>query len=94
LGGLISAPTLAVIGENPGQSEAVLPLDNEKAMARIGQSIANSGGGGGHHLHVNVKGMVSPDNLGKVISQINRRVGQGRANLKASDSFRVTKRSA
>jgi hypothetical protein len=94
MGGLISAPTLAVIGENPGESEAVLPLDNPKSMAKIGKSISDNGGGGSRDIHVHVKGLVSPDNLNKVISQINRKVGQGRANLKASDSFRVTKRSA
>jgi hypothetical protein len=85
---------LAVIGENPGESEAVLPLDNEKAMTRIGQSIANSGGGGGTHFHVNVKGLVSPDQLGKVMKQINQRVAKGQGNLTSSNSLRITKRSA
>jgi hypothetical protein len=95
MGGLISAPTLAVVGENPGETEAVLPLSNDKAMSRIGQSIANSGGGAGDtHFHVNVKGLVSPDNLSKVMKQINNRVAKGQGSLVASNSFRITKRSA
>jgi hypothetical protein len=94
LGGLISAPTLAVIGENPGESEAVLPLDNAKTMAKVGQSIARSGGGGDTHFHVNVKGLVSPNELGKVMKQINQRVAKGQGNLVSSNSLRLTKRSA
>ena len=91
-GGLVSAPTLAVIGET-GQREAVLPLENAEAMARIGKAIAASGGGSvHHHLNVHVKGMVSPDNLTKVVGQINDRVNRGRMNLKASNTFKITKR--
>jgi hypothetical protein len=94
LGGLISAPTLAVIGENPGESEAVLPLDNPKTMAKVGQSISNAGGGGGHTFNVHVKGLVSPDTLTKVMSQISNKVGKGQGKLVSSNTFRITKRSA
>lgn len=94
MGGLISAPTLAVIGENPGESEAVLPLDNPKSMAKIGKSISENGGGGGHTFNVHVKGLVSPDTLTKVMSQISNRVGKGQGKLVSSNTFRITKRSA
>jgi hypothetical protein len=42
---------------------------------------------------VHVKGLVSPDNLGKVIQQINKRVQKGTSNLNSSNSQRVTRRS-
>ena len=42
-GGLATAPTLAGIGE--AGAEAVLPLTNKKAMSRIADAIATSGGG-------------------------------------------------
>jgi hypothetical protein len=98
-GGLISAPTLAMIAENPGTTEAILPLDDDKAMARIGATVARhvaaaGGGGGGGDIHVHVAGMISPDNLTKVVAQINRRVGRGQTTLKASSSLRINKRSA
>ncbi|MGC2060587.1 MAG: hypothetical protein WA653_20140, partial [Candidatus Sulfotelmatobacter sp.] len=51
-------------------------------------------GGTHHHLHVNVHGMISPDNLHKVIGQINDRVTRGQSTLKATNSLRLTKRSA
>jgi len=94
-GGLISAPTLALIGEKPGSTEAVLPLDNPEALARIGAAMAAAGGGGTHHhMHVNVNGMISPDNLHKVIEQINKRVNRGQSHLTSSASLRLNKRSA
>ena len=37
--------------------------------------------------------VVSPDNLGKVIQQINKRVQKGTSNLNSSNSQRVTRRS-
>jgi hypothetical protein len=94
-GGLVSGPTLAMVGEEQGKREAVLPLDHPDAMAKIGEAIAAAGGGGTqHHTHVNINGMISPDNLHKVIEQINHRVNRGQSRLLASDSLRVTKRSA
>jgi len=62
-GGLITSPTLAIIGEEPGKSEGVLPLDNPEAMGKIASTLAthlaaNGGGGDTHHWHI--KGMVQP----------------------------------
>jgi hypothetical protein len=93
-GGLVSSPTLALIGET-GQKEAVLPLDNPETMARIGKAVAqNIPGGGGGGINVHVQGLISPDNLKKVISQINDKVNKGQVNLKSSNTFRITKRGA
>jgi hypothetical protein len=91
-GGLISKPTLALAGE--AGPEAVLPLNDPKALRQIGQAIAAASGGGGTHLHVNVEGLISPDNLGKVMEQMSNRVRKGQGTLHASNTFRVTKRSA
>ena len=80
-----------MMGEG-NKKEAVLPLEDSRAMAEIAKAIGKQGGG--THFHVNVKGMISPDNLTKVVSQINKRVNRGQLQLRASDSLRITKRSA
>lgn len=94
-GGLVSGPTLAMIGDstknNGKQEEAALPLDDPQAVKKIVEAL---GGGGGPTIHLHVKGMVSPDNLKKVIKDINRKVSSGQVNLTSSNSFRVTKRSS
>jgi hypothetical protein len=51
-------------------------------------------GGGGTHFHINVEGLISPDNLTKVVHQISKRVNRGQLHLQASNTFRITKRSA
>ena len=89
LGGLISAPTIALAGE--AGREAVLPLEDPRAMAEIGQAIGEHGGTT-HHWHID--GMISSDNLVKVVKQINKAVNKGQVNLTASNSLRLTKRSA
>lgn len=95
-GGLVSAPTLAMIGEGGGR-EAAIPLDNPDAMDAIGKAVSDAmaaHGGGGTHFHINVKGMISPDNLSKVCSQISKKVGRGQATLNSSSTFKVTRRGA
>jgi len=89
-GGLITAPTLAMIGEQ-NRKEAVLPLEDPQAMGAIGEALGGAGGGG---IHIHVKGMISPDNLHQVIQQINKRVNRGQSTLLSSHTLRVTKRSA
>jgi hypothetical protein len=93
-GALVSSPTLAMIGERAGETEAVLPLDHPSALQKIGQAIASAGGtGGSRGIHVHVQGMISDDNLAHVIAKINRKVKNGGAELTASNSLRTTKRS-
>lgn len=95
-GGLISGPTLAMIGDSKSGGaarEGVLPLDDPDAMKAIGSAIAAHIGGGGPQLNVYVKGMISPDNLSKVVHQINRRVRGNQLTLHASSSLRLNKRS-
>ena len=89
VGGLISAPTLAIIGEG-NKKEAVLPLEDPRAMEQIREGIGS--GGTTHHWHID--GVISSDNLVKVVKQINKAVNKGQVNLTASNSLRLTKRSA
>jgi hypothetical protein len=89
-GGLVTRPTLILAGE--AGREAVIPLDNPHAKQQMDE--AGMGGGTHHHLHVNVQGMISPDNLAKVVEQINKRVNRGQLHLQASSSLRISKRSA
>ena len=95
-GGLISGPTLSLVGE--AGREAVLPLDHPDSMEAIGAAVAKhvtaAGGAGGGGIHVHVAGMISPDNLSKVVDQINKKVARGQLTLNSSNTLRVTKRSA
>lgn len=89
-GALVSQPTLAIVGDSKSggaATEAIMPLDDPRAMAKMGGSM------GGGDIHVHVKGLISPDNLNKVIKNISKRVGRGQSHLKSSDSMRVTRRS-
>jgi hypothetical protein len=73
------------------QREAAIPLDDPQAVKAIVDAL---GGGGGNQIHVHVKGMISPDNLSKVVTQINRKVKGRQLTLHSSNSLRLTKRSA
>jgi hypothetical protein len=93
-GGLVSQPTLAMIGEGGGR-EAALPLDNPDAMDAIGKAVSDAmaaHGGGGTHFHVNVNGMISDDNLTKVMKKMSDKVTRKGGTLQASHSFKITKR--
>jgi hypothetical protein len=91
-GALISAPTLAWVGEEH-KREAILPLDDERAMTDIGEAVGKHGGSGGMHVHFHgpVIGASDVANLTKTIS---KHVASGKATLTASNSLRLTKRSA
>jgi hypothetical protein len=96
--GLISRPTLAVIGDNihgssQTRGEVAASLDDPAAMKAIGDALAPHLQQSGTNIHVEVKGLISPDNLSKVVNQISKKVGKGQVNLVSSNSFRVTKRS-
>jgi hypothetical protein len=97
-GGLISAPTLAVLGDSPSggaANEAVMPLDSPEAMAKIAAALGpHLGGGGGHHFNMNVRGMISDQDAKKLAKKLSRMVRQGTTQLHSSNTLRVTKRSA
>jgi hypothetical protein len=90
-GALITRPTLATFAENG--PEAAIPLNDPEALKAIGSAIAEHSGGGDTHIHFHAP-VVGASDVSKLCKQINKRVGRGQANLTASNSMRVTKRSA
>lgn len=90
-GGLITQPTLSMMGEQ-NRKEAVLPLEDPRAMKEIGKAIGGAGGSGVTvHVHGHVIGAADVAHLA---GQISKRVSRGQAYLKSSNTLRVTKRSA
>ena len=88
-GGLISAPTIALMGE--AGREAVIPLDNPSAA----KQMRDAGIGGDTHIHLNVHGgLIAESTIHKLCKQISKSVGSGKVTLTASNSLRLTKRSA
>lgn len=63
-GGLVTSPQLGVLGDNPSGQEAVIPLDNQSALDKIGNAIGNAmmmnqqmqGAGAGAEVVINVDG--------------------------------------
>jgi hypothetical protein len=99
-GGLISAPTLAVLGDSPSggaANEAVMPLDSPEAMAKIAAALGpHLGGGGGaaHTFNGTFFGALKHSDLKRLTKQINVAVNRGTATLKSTQTGRVVKRSA
>jgi hypothetical protein len=94
-GGLISGPTLAVIGDSiksssGRQREAAIPLDDPQAVEAIVEAL---GGGSGGDTHIHVRGLISPDNLTKVMRKMNRSVNKGQARLTANTSYKITRKA-
>lgn len=90
-GGLVTKPTMAVIGDSTrGAEEAAIPLHDPEAVAKIVEAL---GGPRGDGVKVYVQGLISPDNLGKVVEQMNKRVKSRQLTLNSSNTYRVTRRS-
>jgi len=90
-GGLILQPTLALAGE--AGREAVIPLDDPQAQKQMRE--AGLGGGGGNvHFHLPQSMIVTDHTLQKLAGQLSKAVQNGRVHLTASNSLRLTKRSA
>ena len=93
-GGLVTGPTLAIIGEDRNKpTEAVLPLDDEQAMGKIREGIGG-GAGGGVHFHLPHGSIISADTLSHLAAKMSKAVAKGQISLTASNSLRLTKRSA
>jgi hypothetical protein len=102
-GGLISSPTLAMIGDSPmggNASEAVLPLDHPETMAKIAGAIAPhlasmiGGGGGSNTINHTSFGQLRHSDLKRLTRQINQAVNKGTAQLNSTKTGRIVKRSA
>lgn len=98
-GGIATQRTLAMVGDDEhgtgNATEGILPLDDPKAMAMVGKAVAQhiiAAGGGRDGINVHVAGLISPDNLKRVVGQMNTMVGRGQTSLQASRSFQVTRR--
>lgn len=90
-GGLITGPTMALLGERIGsKGEVAFDLSDERAKSSIREAM----GGGMSSINVHVKGLISPDNLNKVVKKINRQVKGRQVQLLASNSHRITRRSS
>jgi len=89
-GGLIMQPTIALAGE--AGPEAIIPLDDPRAQQQLRDAGVGSEGTTHHHWHI--EGLISSDNLAKVVKNINKMVNKGQVNLTSSNSLRLTKRSA
>jgi hypothetical protein len=100
-GGLISSPTIAMIGDAPGggaADEAVMPLDSPEAMAKIAAALGPHLGGGSdgssHTLNGTFFGSIRHSDLKRLTRQINQAVNKGTATLNSTRTGRIVKRSA
>jgi hypothetical protein len=100
-GGLITSPTMAMIGDAPGggaADEAVMPLDSPEAMAKIAAALGPHLGGGSdgssHTFNGSFFGSLRHSDLKRLTRQINQAVNKGTATLKSTQTGRIIKRSA
>ena len=90
MGGLITRPTLAMLGERG--PEMVVPL--RQGGGGVGGSAADRDGGAvGTAIQIFIEGMISPDVLDDVIQQISERVEGSDVRLSSTSSLRVISRS-
>lgn len=98
-GGLISAPTLAMIGDAPSGPEAVLPLGDDAAMSKIADAVvsrmsAAGGPGATHTFNGAFFGQLRHSDLNRLTKQINAAVNKGTATLHSTKTGRIVKKSA
>ena len=92
-GGLVTGPTMAVMGEASSDSrEAALPLDNPQAIEPIVTALTAKIGQPGHTF--NVQGLVGAHDVKRFVQQLNSMTKRGSVQLTASNSMRVTRRSS
>jgi Sec-independent protein translocase protein TatA len=92
-GGLVTGPTMAVLGDSVrdsgSQSEAAIPLDDPQAVAKIKEAL---GGDGGDHYHFHIGGMVSADTMKKTMQKMTSMAKKNQGRVTANNSFKLTKR--
>jgi hypothetical protein len=91
-GGLVTTPTLAMIGEYAGtrQPEGVIPLGNPQALTLIGRAIAE------HLPHQGAAQNITitlHSDITQVAKLLNNGVATNRVKLLSSNSMRLTRRS-
>jgi hypothetical protein len=96
---LLSTPTLRAASAGMGSNAAMVaasgaaPARSADPDSSSRDSSGSDGSSGDTHIHMNIKGMVSPDNAKKFLKQVNRMVQNRQTTLNASNSLRVTRRS-
>jgi hypothetical protein len=99
---LLSPSTLRAASSDPraiaAASNASQGGFDDAAIGKLGDIIgahldASGGAGDVHNHHWHVKGMISPDNLQKVMKQMSNRVLKNQSTLHSSNSLRITRRS-
>jgi hypothetical protein len=95
MGGLVSGPTLAVIGDSingamagPGQREAAIPLDDPQATGAIADALSRRN----QTVHIHVQGLVTASTVDQFIGLVNKRVSNNNVRLVATTSRRVEKK--
>jgi hypothetical protein len=64
-------------------------------MEEIGKAIGAHGGGGGTTIHLNVHGgLIAESTIQRLCKQISKSVNNGKVKLVASNTLRITKKSA
>jgi hypothetical protein len=89
-GGLVTAPMLAMIGEGRGR-EAVIPLDDPRAMQAVQRMFGGSGGGTQNHYYLDGFRFSASD-MSKLTRQLTRAAQTGRARVTVATASRVTRR--
>ena len=91
-GGLVTGPTIALLGEMgaSSQQEGIIPLGDPRALMLIGRAIAAHIPQAGAPQAVTV---TLETDIAQTIKRINNSVSTGRARLLSTDSMRTTRRS-
>jgi hypothetical protein len=76
-GGITSGPTMAVIGDNPGGREAVIPLNDPAKAAAMADAagIRRGGGGGDQYIEVSVVIQATPDTTPEKVREVVQTAG-------------------
>jgi hypothetical protein len=96
-GALLSPSTLRAASPGMASSAAAAsagaPARSSEPIDSSSQRDSSGGGDTHNHFHVEVKGLISPDNLDKVMKRMSARVLKNQSSLHSSNSLRITRRS-
>ena len=91
---IVNAPAAVAAAAGMPQSAGDLESRVETMAEHVASRISAAGAAPGGDTHIyQIKGLISPDNLKKVVRQQNRLVKNRQVHVRASDSLRLTRRS-
>lgn len=70
-GGMTTGPMAALIGDNPGGNEAVLPLDSSRTVNALSDALAKAGAGNGHMQVAGGRVELTRDSQGNLEAWVN-----------------------